>query len=324
MAENTQIKDRSYLGKGIIYMGLYPSGPLLPVGNCSALNISITEDKKELPNHMDAGGGNRNEVSRIQNVNVSITAHDLSARNLAMATRGTTKLQEPVAVVGEAHTAYPSALVDLEWIPDPETLVVRSTDSSTTEVEDEEVTVPVGGLIEPAQPLTSGLVVKNNAGDTTYNEGTDYEITQDNKIQVLPGGDISESDTLKISYLSASGTVYQQGTEYEVTPVGLRILGGQLSEEKAIKIDYTPVPQHNLEALTEAGQEYRLVFDGLNEAQSGKPAKVKAHRFKPSPTDGLNWIGDDFAEMTIQGGLLSDSSINAQGASRFFRVQMAD
>lgn len=324
MAENNQIKDLSYIGKGILYLGLYPSGPLLAVGNCSALNVAIAEDKKELPNYMDAGGGNRNEVSRIQSVTASITAHDLSPRNLAMALRGSTDLEEPATVTGEEHTAHAGALLDLAWIPDPESIVLRSADSTVTEVEDEAATVPVGGLITPASPLTSNLVVTNAAGNTTYVLGDDYEITQDGKIQILPTGDIEEADALLLSYTSATGTVYQAGTHYETTNIGLRIISDVFADGLPVKVDYVPVPQVNLEALTSTGQEFRMVFDGLNEAQSGKPVKVRALRFKPSPTQGLDWIGDEFAEMTIEGGLLADPSVTGAGVSRFMKVQMAE
>ena len=324
MADNKQIKDLSYMGKGIIYLGLYPSGPLLPVGNCSALNVSITEDKKELPNYMDAGGGNRNEVSRIQSVNASITAHDLSPRNLAMALRGSTELAEPATVTGEEHTGHSGALVDLAWIPDPLTLLVRSADSTTEEISDEEQTVPSGGLITTSKAIGGNLVVTDSTGATTYLLGTDYEVTADGKIQAIPTAGISESDVLKISYTGVTGTTYTAGADYEITPAGLRITSEDFADGLAIKVDYTPVPQTNLETLTGSGQEFRMVFDGLNEAQSGKAVKIRALRFKPSPTDGLDWIGDDFAEMTLVGGLLADPMVSGSGVSKFMKVQMAD
>ncbi len=40
-------QDRSYIGKGTIYLKrLGSSTGLMPVGNCSALEVSFEEDKK--------------------------------------------------------------------------------------------------------------------------------------------------------------------------------------------------------------------------------------------------------------------------------------
>ena len=56
-------QDRSYIGKGTIYLKYsgYSAG-LMPVDNCSALEISFEEDKKEQKDYTSVGGGNVNVV----------------------------------------------------------------------------------------------------------------------------------------------------------------------------------------------------------------------------------------------------------------------
>lgn len=66
------------------------------------------------------------------------------------------------------------------------------------------------------------------------------------------------------------------------------------------------------------------MFDGLNEAQSGKPVSVTLYRVKFSPTAGLDLIGDDFNKMDIKGAVLQDTSITGTGLSQYIKIAMVD
>jgi hypothetical protein len=91
----------------------------------------------------------------------------------------------------------------------------------------------------------------------------------------------------------------------------------------AIAVGYTNLAVDVVEAMTNSGDEFEMVFDGLNEAESGKPVVVTAHRIKWSPTSGLGFIGDEFGELPLEGSVLSDAAITGAGLSRFFKVAMA-
>ncbi|MFW6344764.1 MAG: hypothetical protein ACOC0M_00310 [Halomonas sp.] len=250
-------QDYSYIGKGRIFAGKRSGGGLLPVGNCSALTLTAEETKQELPDYTTPGGGTRNSVSRISRVGMSMTAHDLSPQNLAMAYRGTVnEVDGGTSVTDERHTAYVGGLVafdDMADISDTQLVVVTRDPDGTA----------------------SALV-----------EGTDYTVTNAG-IEVLEGGAVEDGDTLGIDYPRSAQTI--------------------------------------MEALTDAGAEYKLVFDGLNEAQSGQAVVITAHRCKFSPTSsGFPAIGDEFAEMTIEGDVLIDTTVTGTGLSQFFRVAMAN
>ena len=89
-------------------------------------------------------------------------------------------------------------------------LVVNVFDPAThkTDVVEEATTVTNGKasvdsvvLLAPTAP-----VVKDNAAAVTYVEGDDYTITEYGVITIIPGGDISEGDTLKVNYSKPNTT----------------------------------------------------------------------------------------------------------------------
>ncbi|WP_202969924.1 hypothetical protein, partial [Endozoicomonas atrinae] len=82
-------------------------------------------------------------------------------------------------------------------------------------------------------------------------------------------------------------------------------------------------PQEIMQALVEAGEEFALFFDGMNEAQSGKPVSITMHRLKFSPVQGLPFISDEFAEVSMEFEVLRDSSIGGVGMSQFIKIVQA-
>lgn len=112
---------------------------------------------------------------------------------------------------------------------------------------------------------------------------------------------------------------------YEISAAGITFLEGAdvvaaLGSESsiAITIDYTKHLAVVLQALLGTGKELKLVMDGVND-DNGNPAVVKVWRWKPSPTDGLNLISDDYATFALKGEVLADVS-KPQGKSQFFEV----
>lgn len=127
---------------------------------------------------------------------------------------------------------------------------------------------------------------------------------------------------------SAGSTTYVEGTDYVITGAGIYILsGGAIADATPgtpnIKATYTKKAVSVVEAMVATAQEYKLVFVGLNEAQSGKQAIVTVHRFKPGAAQNVAYIGDDYAALDLPGEALSDSAITGAGLSKFYKVQMA-
>ena len=168
-------------------------------------------------------------------------------------------------------------------------LALRGTASAVTAAAvNSETKVAYKGALVPFDfipDFTQTYSIKNNAGDVTYVKDTDYTLAR-NGIVVLSAGAIANAATIKVSY--------------------------------------TKKASHSIEGLVSAGTDYRLVFDGLNEAQSGKAVSVTLYRVKFSPTAGLDLIGDDFGKMDLKGTVLQDSSITTSGMSQYIKIQMVD
>ncbi|MFK0572423.1 hypothetical protein [Endozoicomonas sp.] len=76
-------------------------------------------------------------------------------------------------------------------------------------------------------------------------------------------------------------------------------------------------------SLVEAGEEFALFFDGMNEAQTGNAVSLTMHRIKFSPVQGVPFISDEFAEISMEFELLRDTSKTGTGISQFMKVVQA-
>lgn len=117
-----------------------------------------------------------------------------------------------------------------------------------------------------------------------------------------------------------NNTVCVAGTDYTVENNGIVIIGAGNIDALGIKVTYTKAVSEVLEALTVAGQEYELWFNGVNAAQGGKLVDILYHRVKFSPAQDLNFIGDDFGSMSADFEVLSDAAIVGEGLSKFMKM----
>ena len=137
---------------------------------------------------------------------------------------------------------------------------------------------------------------------------TDAMIDISKAVEVKAG----ESDTVVLQ-TAEDGTV-----NYDITPAGILVRNATaIADGTKIKISYTPRQRNVLQALLTSGADFRVVFDGVNEANSGAASVVRVHRFKPNPTDAIDLIGDDFGALTLTGPVLADTT-KPLGKSQFF------
>lgn len=113
---------------------------------------------------------------------------------------------------------------------------------------------------------------------------------------------------------------------YEVTAAGVWVYptATGIAAGDAVTVSYTALPDNLLQALVTSGDEYELLFVGLNEARNGKATVITAHRCAFSPTKGLDLIADDYGSLELGFTLLSDTAITGQGLSRFMTVRQAE
>ena len=142
--------------------------------------------------------------------------------------------------------------------------------------------------------------------------------------------DVNKGEFVATTFMPASVTNVKKGattfvanTDYEVRAGGIYIIPtGAIVDGDDITITYTKAATDVVQALTGSGKEYELVFDGLNEARSGKKTRVTAHRVKIGALASLGLIGEEYAAIEATGKLLKDTSITGAGISQYFKVEI--
>lgn len=175
--------NHTFIGRGKVYLKKRGAAEAAQfVGNCTKLEFSVTEDKKEIKDFTSAAGGTYDTFSRIDKVEANLSLSDLSPANLARALFGSTSIVTAAAVADEEAIGYK------------------------------------GGLIRTAHLLDNATapVVKNTAGVTTYVVDTDYVVSAAG-ISIPETSSIPDSvagaANLKISYTKKAATAIEVLTQ---------------------------------------------------------------------------------------------------------------
>jgi len=120
----------------------------------------------------------------------------------------------------------------------------------------------------------------------------------------------------------AGGTTYVEGADYEVNAGGIFPLStGAITDGQTIKIDYTKLAGHDIQAMVNSAQDYTLVFVGLNSVKSGKPVVVTVHKAKFGPGENLGFITDEFGAIQLTAAIEKDTGKSS--GSQYFQIQEA-
>lgn len=303
------LEDYSYIGVGKVSMRIAGSAaPLRPVGNASALNFAVTEDTKELKNYMQPGGGTRNEVRRVSSVECSMTWHDLSPENLAIALFGEVDAVTAGSATQSA-TLYKGGLVTTDN-PVNTDQTVTVTAGGTPATRANTTAYSLGDRIVPATP--NGLYYKCTTAGTSGGSIPTYPTTV---------GDTVTDGTAVWTCMGKTSLV--AGTDFNASGAGVYIEeDASATDGEPISIGYTKAAGHIVQALLNSSQEYEMVFDGLNEARSGKPVVVHAFRVKIGAAANLALIGEDYAGLEVAGKVLADSTKNGTTVSQYFNQKI--
>jgi len=169
------VPDYSYLGSGLLRIREYgAAAPYLPVGNCSALDLVPQLNTLQLQDFTKPGGGIRNRVDRVTDVQFNFTFHDFGGANFARVLRGTAGAEAAGNVTAETVVGYKGG-----WTP----------------------------LAKYAATITS---VEPVGGGTPFTAGTDYELL-DGGIFVPSTSTISApvagAANFEVDYTTAAQTV---------------------------------------------------------------------------------------------------------------------
>lgn len=303
-------QDHSFIGAGRAYLRKVGfAGPRVEIGNCSALTLAVKEAVKKLADHTQGGGGNRNEVRRIESVECSITMHDLNPANLARAMLADT----PTSIAAGALVAEPmEAAYKGGFVPFP---------------------YPEDSSVAPVIKAQAGVDAAARANSTAYALGDYYvpAVANDYYYKVTTAGTSAGTPptfgtTVGGTTVDGTATITNMGkvtlaadVDYEVVPGGIIIDDDapNFTDGQILEATYTKAAADRIHAITETAQEYELFIAIENEARSGKAVNVTVHRLKLGATAELPLIGDDFAAMVQAGEVLADSTQGA-GESQYF------
>ncbi|ABK44539.1 conserved hypothetical protein [Magnetococcus marinus MC-1] len=141
------------------------------------------------------------------------------------------------------------------------------------------------------------------------------------------GGYLRAKEGVDLSAVSLtnSGTPLVEGTDYEVKGGGVRILEAaeNVVDGDTVLMTYTHASSATVEAILNAGKEYRLSFDGFNQAFDGKPVVLDVYRVKNTPSS-LGLVTDDFGNIEFSMDVLKDDSKTGAGVSKFFKLMQIE
>jgi hypothetical protein len=119
-------------------------------------------------------------------------------------------------------------------------------------------------------------------------------------------------------------TTYVLDTDYTVGYNGIEILStGAISDTDVLHISYDYSAQKIIEAFVNGEEQYEIVIDGLNDADS-TPFVIEAWKWQPGYAPEISVLQSDaVAEMDITGECLADST-RPSGKGQFIRVRQAE
>ena len=313
----SQGTEFSFIGKGSTTIRVKGAAAgFRPLGNVSALSAKVSEEKKELLDYQNPGGGQANAQRRISAVEIGMTMRDFVGANVALALFGSSTALAAGSVTDEPVTLYAGSLMPLAKI-NPSAVSVTSADGTGAAARVNTTAYLVGDFYVPAAAnghyyMVTVAGTSAAAPPTFTTDGTTFA-----------DGTATVRDMGLIAYPT-------DGSYYEVNTAGLWVPDAatfaQISASNGIDalVDYSYSAQNVVQALVNAGLEYEMLFKGLNEAQSGKPVIVRVHRVRFGPVAELGMIADDYGEIALNGDALKDSTITGVGLSQYLEWRFVE
>lgn len=121
---------------------------------------------------------------------------------------------------------------------------------------------------------------------------------------------------------------FVEGRDYTLKNAGIVILTGTdatiTDPNTTISISYTKAKSTTVHGLMEVAKDYEIIFDGLNEAESGKPVSIEMYKVKFNYTQALAIISDDFSALPMTFDVLKDETITSSEKSKFLSITQVD
>lgn len=304
-----QSSTRGYKGRGRFTVRRRAGGRPFELGNCVSLTENFETARDGRQDFQDVAGGELDVDERIESFTFEAQVDDITPMNQALAQLGSLESIASASVSDELQDAWADHRVAFRYLPDPDESITVEIHSSTTH--DTETEFEVGETITQGGRVYL-CVVGGETGAVAPSFPDDFSTVSD--------GEVTWKD-LGEPALAAD-------TEYTRTPHGIRVLEAaaqRFHEELPIPLEvgYTRNPQYLIQALVASGDEYEIIWHGLNAIDGGNPITRRYFRVRFSPTSGfVSHGGEDFASLTLTGTVLADETRTGPGESRFAETAM--
>lgn len=128
--------------------------------------------------------------------------------------------------------------------------------------------------------------------------------------------------TAPVTLVTAADAALSAGQDYLLTPHGVVVTAGSLITDAGIKATYTKLKSSAVQMLAGSQVELELFIAGLNDAQSGEPFALRAHRVKFGLASEIPVLGQEYLRLEAPAELLSDDRIVATGISKFCQMDL--
>lgn len=304
----------------------------MPIGNVLELELSHKEDVQKQPDMTALGGGTHAEMRRVTDVEIKMKLADLNVTNFARASLGTVHGVEGGSVANEAHKVMRGGLLRTEHIGATNVVVRKGNTAGTATATDEQHVGVNKGAIVPLKNLTAApatavsvRVGADVATATPLAAAGNYTVVAAG-IQVdAAAPDVANGSVFWVNYTYATvGTVIPAAGNYEVRAAGVYVLpeAVDLADDDDVRLKYDYGSYAVIEALTTKAKELELIFEGLNEADDGKPSIVEIWRASQGVASAIGLMADKgFASLPVSGAVLKDDTKTGVGVSKYYRVR---
>ncbi len=197
-----------------------------------------------------------------------------------------------------------------------------------------DTTTPQGGEYDALSRITSMSLTMNWRELYTGNLAAMYwgdvakvpaaTVTDETHVATKGGTILLDKMPLTItSVTSAVGsTSYVEGDDYQMTGSGIEILeAGTIVDAASLKITYSSASVDVIEALTNSGKVYEILFEGANAAGTKQRLNLQYFRCQLSPSASTDWIStDDFMGAEVVAKVLSDPAKVGAGKSKYMKI----
>ena len=210
----------------------------------------------------------------------------------------------------------------------------------TTEIRLEDTTQPLGGAYDKLEKVTKMALAFNfreinSRNLAVLNFGTVYNVPSATvpaeKVVVAVGG-TSKLAKMPLTITSVKGVgdtppTYVEDVDYMITGAGIEVLaGGDLADDIGnatdfeVEVTYTCADYDEIEALTNSGEEWEIMFEGGNAV--GTKGKINAHywRVRFGLTQGFDLLSvEDFLGMQASAEVLAAPG-RGTGKSAYMKI----